>query len=182
MSLALFITHPVSTTVIDRALDEGLCLGYPSFFIAEREDVCPLERWSSDTAATKTPIPSTWRSNFLGYTPEQCATFLKALVPEAVGENYNEIRNRRRFAILDERFTQSGELLGCDRGEDDSVTSLRMEPAMAASCLDIWYSDQWEDSLRLQAQHEASVKQYVDQQNSRKAALARHFRDQEAGK
>lgn len=147
MSLAPFVTHAVSTTVIDQVLEEGMCQGARYFFIAEPQDVCPLER--CNTEGTKTPIPQTWQSNFLDRSPEQCANSRKALafVPFDEGDS-EELRNSSRFAILDERFTQSGELLACNREEEGSVTSLRMKPAVASSCLEIWYSDQWEDALQ----------------------------------
>ena len=174
MSLALFITQTVSTAVIEQVLEEGSTVGAYLFFVAEPEDVCPLERWINE--GTKTPIPKTWQSNFVDYTPGQCSDFLKALLPESVYENdNNEIRNSRRFAILDELFTQSGELLACNREEDDSVTSFRMKPAIAASYLEAWYPDQWEDHLRLQAEQVAVQKRAEDQRKSRRAALARHL-------
>jgi hypothetical protein len=90
-------------------------------------------------------------------------------------KNYNELRNFRRFAILDEHFTQSGELLACNREVDQTVTSFRLKPAKAACYLEAWYPDQWDDHLNLVAKHAASQKQMEDQRKSRRAALGRHL-------
>ena len=175
MSVALFVTHAAPTTLVDQVLVETERVGSyaSSFFIAEPDDVCPLERKSSE--GTKSPIPNNWQSRFLEYTPQQCSDTLKALVPEPVDEDDDEVRSSRRFAILDEQFTQSGKLLACNREEDDSVTSFRMIPNNAAMFLEVWSPYQWEAHLKLLADREASQAADESLRASRRAALARHF-------
>lgn len=94
---------------------------------------------------------------------------------EADDDYQHDFRNCRRSAILDEHYTQIGDLLACNREKDDSVTSCRMPPYLAAVFLDYWISDQWEEHLTHVTEDAERHKHAEDERRSRRAALARHL-------